>query len=161
MKNYIGYPLTNLREIIILFFLVFLYLNTEIYSLKFIYINIFLFHIYKLKKNYELNKEIYDEYKYESICYNIILLSVLILLYLKNTNDIFIIFSLLFIITRYLIQNLNEKVNKVNIIVIKEIFIIFCSILGYSMFPNYKYKLIFIIECINHMINLIINRKYI
>jgi len=161
MVNYLGYPLTNLREIIILFFLLFLYLNTNYTNLKYIYLIIFIYHFYKLSINYKINNKIYNNYKYETLFYNIILFSVLIVLFIKKTNNIFIIFTLLFITTRYLIQNLNKKINKININIIQEIFIILGSILGYILYPDYKYKFIFIIELINHIINLIINRKFI
>ena len=161
MEKYLGYPLTNLREIIILFFLLFLYLNTNYTNLKYIYLIIFIYHLYKLYINYKINNKIYNNYKYEILFYNIILFNVLIVLFIKKSNNIFIIFSLLFIITRYLIQKLTKKVNKINIYIIQEILIIFGSILGYMLYPDYKYKFIFIIEFINHIINLIINRKFI
>lgn len=143
-----GYPITNEREYIILLLLLYLINNTVIIPIKLILCIVFITHIYKLYRNYEINENIYDN-DYE---YNLLLLAGLLLLI---NNNSYIIFSIIFIVTGIIYRKKSYGKYILERINYQDILIIISSLILLSIYPNYRYKFIFIMEIINHGIILL------
>jgi hypothetical protein len=160
MTQTFGYPITNVRQYIILIFLMYLYLKTKDKFLRICFLIIISIHLYKLYKNHSFNKKYYDNYKGYILFYNTLLVISLLLFLIKGT---YLPFLILFIVTRYLITNLNkEEITYIKIIPHSDIFIIIMSSILFILYPDYKYKFIFIMEILNHVINMIyISKKII
>ena len=153
MVQTFGYPITNVRQYIILIFLMYLYLKTKDKFLRICFLIIISIHLYKLYKNYSFNEKYYDNYKGYILFYNTLLVISLLLFLIKG---IYFPFLILFIVTRYLITNLNkEEITYIKIIPHSDIFIIIMSSILFILYPDYKYKFIFIMEILNHVINMI------
>jgi len=151
MNRYIGFLLSNEREIIILLLLLFLIFKTNIIILKIIYVISFYTHFKKLLKNYKYNNKIY-KHKFEIL--NLLLF--ISLLHFFCSGNI-LAFGIIFIISRYIFQNY-LKVNDFNFFpLINDKYIILGSLFLYLRYKDYKYNDIFLIEFINHSINYIIN----
>ena len=148
-KSY-GYPITNEREYIILLLLIYLINNTVIIPIKLILCIVFITHIYKLYRNYEINENIYDN-DYE---YNLLLLGGLLLL-INNNSYSYIIFSIIFIITGIIYRKKSYEKYILERMNYQDILIIISSLIILSIYPNYRYKFIFIMEIINHGIILL------
>lgn len=146
-KTY-GYVITNEREYIILFLLLYLISKTNILIIKIIYFITFGYHLYKLYNNYKINKKIHKNN--EKYIYNILLL--ISLLIGINYNK-YLLFGILFILTGLLFRiNSNNKYKYNEILYSNNKIIIIVSLLLLILYPNYKYNFIFIIEIIDHSI---------
>ena len=142
-----GICLTNERQIIILLLLLYIIFNTENIYINIIYLVVFYVHSLKLYKNYKINKRIYKKVKRSSLIYNLVLLLSLIL-YLRDNNYGWIIFT--FGITAYILR---ESINLYDKTIINGLWIIFGCCILFILYPNYKYRFIFLMEIINKLIN--------
>ena len=155
MEEPFGHPLTNERQYIILIFLIYLYSKTKDILLRYCFLSLIGIHLYKLYKNYSLNNTLYENYKKYILIYNILLLVALIVFLIKG---IYLPFIILFVITRYLIRDLNkDQYTYIDIINNSDIFVIFISCILYIYYPKYKYRYIFITEIINHAIEMYVH----
>lgn len=144
--NILGIPLTNLREIIILLFLIYIYYITNSFLLKSITIIVFIIHLIKFYINFNINYKLYKNNN-KVLFYNL-LLFISFIYYIKTGNYLF--FFGLFIISRYIIQKKYLDKNYKNIL--NNAIIIFLSILGIIFNKDTKLNFIFYMEIINHML---------
>jgi hypothetical protein len=144
--NILGIPLTNLREIIILLFLIYIYYITNSFLLKIITIIVFIIHLIKFYINFNINYKLYKNNN-KVLFYNL-LLFISFIYYIKTGNYLF--FFGLFIISRYIIQKKYLDKNYKNIL--NNAIIIFLSILGIIFNKDTKLNFIFYMEIINHML---------
>ena len=150
-----GYPLTNERQYIIFILIPYLISKTNSLFINIGLLLILLIHIKKFIHNYRINTRIYKNRK-EKIIYNLLLLLSL-LLFIKN-NDNYLLFCMTFIITGILFLKLSR--NSYQFKEIKkngdETFIILLIFLM-IIYPDYKFKYIWLMEIIYH--SLILREK--
>lgn len=121
--------------------------DTKILFIKLIFSIVLVTHLYKLYKNYEINEDIYkDDRRY---LYNLLLFGALILL-VNNRN--YILFVLLFIVTGIIYRKISDNKYIYNNVYGSDIIIIIISSLLLIVYPNYKYKYIFMMEIVNHSV---------
>jgi len=155
-----GIILTNEREYIIIILLIYLIYNTKEKILKIICSILLITHIYKLYNNFELNYEIYKN-EIKAKVYNIILFISLILLifYPNNTNYLFL-FSVLYVVTSILTHKILKESENYNIIKSNPIIPHIVIILVFSgliiIYPNYKFKYLFWVEIIDHILTFLL-----
>lgn len=142
-----GVCLTNERQIIIMLLLFYLIFNTENIYINIIYLIVFYVHSLKLYKNYKVNKRIYKKVRVSSLIYNLVLLLSLIL-YLRDGNFKWLIFTFGF--TAYILR---ESINLYDQTIINGLWIILGCFILLFLYPNYKYRFIFVMEIINKLIN--------
>ena len=138
------------REKIIIILLLLLIYKTKITSLRIIFIITLFIHLYKLIKHYKLYYINTIKYIYIYILLFIVLLYTLYLFFFKNKQIYFIICFIIFrIITSYLNNYkeispiLNNNLNIINFIL---------PLVLYYIYDKYKYKNIFLMDSINHLL---------
>ena len=138
------------REINIIVLLSFLIYKTKIILLKGLFIYILFVHLYKLLYNY---KEYYKNTKKHSYIYLLlfVLLSYsLYLLIFKNKPIYFMVCFVLFRIITSQLSNYRELLPKINNNL--NIFMSIILFVLYSTYNKYKYKDLFIMDSINHLL---------
>ena len=138
------------REIIIFLLLLFLIYNTKILLLKGIFSFILLLHLYKVIIHFDKYYKNTKKHIYIYLSLFSILLFSLYLLIFKNKP---IYFMICFISFRIIISQLNNY-KEVSPIIDNNmnLFISFILIILYSMYNKYKYKNLFLIDSINHLL---------
>ena len=138
------------REINIILLLSFLIYKTKIILLKGLFIYVLFVHLYKLLYNYKEYYEYTRKHIYIYLLLFIILLYSLYLLIFKNKPIYFMVCFVLFrIITSQLnnYKELSPKLNNnVNLLISIILFVL------YSMYNKYKYKNLFIMDSMNHLL---------
>ena len=142
-----GIRLTNGIQVIIILLLLYLIFNTENIYINLVYLIAIYVHTLKLYKNYNSNKHIYKKVRVSSLIYNLILLLSFIL-YLRNGNYGYIIF--MFGVTAFILR---DSINLDDKTIVNGLWIILGCFIMLILFPNYKYRFIFLMEIINKLIN--------
>ena len=138
------------REVNIILLLSFLIYKTKIVLLKGLFIYVLFVHIYKLLYNY---KEYYKNTRKHIYLYFllfIILLYSLYLLIFKNKPIYFMICFVSFRIITSQLSNYRELSPKINNNL--NLFMSIILFVLYSMYNKYKYKNLFIMDSINHLL---------
>ena len=138
------------REVNIILLLSFLIYKTKIVLLKGLFIYVLFVHLYKLLYNY---KEYYKNTRKHIYLYFllfIILLYSLYLLIFKNKPIYFMICFVSFRIITSQLSNYRELSPKINNNL--NLFMSIILFVLYSMYNKYKYKNLFIMDSINHLL---------
>ena len=147
--NIYGYLLTNEREYIIIILLIYIIYNTNNIIQQLIILIFIIIHIVKLYKNYKFNNNVFRSNK-DVYFYNA-LLFISLIIYMLN-NKYYIVFVLLFIITRFLINKKTRNISYNKIKAVKNKNVIILLLLGILIYPNYKYKYFLWMDLINHLL---------
>ena len=138
------------REIIIFLLLLFLIYNTKILILKGIFLFILLLHLYKVIIHFD---EYYKNTKKHITIYLLLFIILLFSLYLLIFKNKPIYFMICFISFRIIISRLNNYKelppitdNNMNL------FISIIVIILYIFYNKYKYKNLFLMDFINHLL---------
>tara|TARA_Y100001958_G_C21239965_1_gene567360 strand:- start:1634 stop:2110 length:477 start_codon:yes stop_codon:yes gene_type:complete len=155
-----GIILTNEREYTIIILLIYLIYNTKEKILKIITSILLITHIYKLYNNFELNYEIYKN-EIKAKVYNIILfISVILFIFYPNNTNYLFLFSVLYVVTSILTHKILKESENYNIIKSNPIIPHIVTILVFSgliiIYPNYKFKYLFWVEIIDHILTFIL-----
>ena len=138
------------REVNIILLLSFLIYRTKIVLLKGLFIYILFVHLYKLLYNYKEYYKNTEKHIYIYLLLFIILLYSLYLLIFKNKPIYFMVCFISFRIITSHLNNYKELFpklnNNVNLLISIILFIL------YSMYNKYKYKNLFIMDSINHLL---------
>ena len=138
------------REINIILLLLFLIYKTNRISIQILFISVLFIHLYKLLYNY---KEYYKNTKkhiYLYLLLFIILLYSLYLLIFKNKLIYFMICFVSFRIITSQLSNYRELSPKINNNL--NLFMSIILFVLYSTYNKYKYKNLFIMDSINHLL---------
>ena len=138
------------REINIILLLSFLIYKTKIILLKGLYIYVLFVHLYKLLYNY---KEYYEYTKKHIYIYLLLFITLLYSLYLlifKNKPIYFMVCFVSFRIITSQLSNYRELSPKINNNL--NLFMSIILFVLYSMYNKYKYKNLFIMDSINHLL---------
>ena len=138
------------REINIILLLSFLIYKTKIILLKGLFIYILFVHLYKLLYNYNEYYEYTRKHIYIYLLLFITLLYSLYLLIFKNRPIYFMVCFVLFRIITSQLNNYTELPPKINNNL--NLFISIILFVLYSMYNKYKYKNLFIMDSINHLL---------
>ena len=138
------------REINIILLLSFLIYKTKIILLKGLFIYVLFVHLYKLLYNY---KEYYEYTRKHIYIYLLLFITLLYSLYLlifKNKPIYFMVCFVLFRIITSQLSNYKELSPKINNNL--NLFMSIILFVLYSMYNKYKYKNLFIMDSINHLL---------
>ena len=138
------------REINIILLLSFLIYKTKIILLKGLYIYVLFVHLYKLLYNY---KEYYEYTRKHIYIYLLLFITLLYSLYLlifKNKPIYFMVCFVSFRIITSQLSNYRELSPKINNNL--NLFMSIILFVLYSMYNKYKYKNLFIMDSINHLL---------
>ena len=138
------------REINIILLLSFLIYKTKIILLKGLFIYVLFVHLYKLLYNY---KEYYEYTKKHIYIYLLLFITLLYSLYLlifKNKPIYFMVCFVSFRIITSQLSNYKELSPKINNNL--NLFMSIILFVLYSMYNKYKYKNLFIMDSINHLL---------
>jgi len=138
------------REINIILLLSFLIYKTKIILLKGLFIYVLFVHLYKLLYNY---KEYYEYTKKHIYIYLLLFITLLYSLYLlifKNKPIYFMVCFVSFRIITSQLSNYKELSPKINNNL--NLFMSIILFILYSMYNKYKYKNLFIMDSINHLL---------
>ena len=138
------------REINIILLLSFLIYKTKIILLKGLFIYVLFVHLYKLLYNY---KEYYEYTRKHIYIYLLLFITLLYSLYLlifKNKPIYFMVCFVLFRIITSQLSNYSELSPKINNNL--NLFMSIILFVLYSMYNKYKYKNLFIMDSINHLL---------
>ena len=138
------------REVNIILLLSFLIYRTKIVLLKGLFIYILFVHLYKLLYNYKEYYKNTEKHIYIYLLLFIILLYSLYLLIFKNKPIYFMICFVLFRIITSQLSNYRELSPKINNNL--NLFMSIILFVLYSMYNKYKYKNLFIMDSINHLL---------
>ena len=138
------------REVNIILLLSFLIYKTKIVLLKGLFIYILFVHLYKLLYNYKEYYKNTEKHIYIYLLLFIILLYSLYLLIFKNKPIYFMICFVLFRIITSQLSNYSELSPKINNNL--NLFMSIILFVLYSMYNKYKYKNLFIMDSINHLL---------
>ena len=138
------------REVNIILLLSFLIYRTKIVLLKGLFIYVLFVHLYKLLYNYKEYYEYTRKHMYIYLLLFIILLYSLYLLIFKNKPIYFMICFVLFRIITSQLSNYRELSPKINNNL--NLFMSIILFVLYSMYNKYKYKNLFIMDSINHLL---------
>ena len=138
------------REVNIILLLSFLIYRTKIVLLKGLFIYILFVHLYKLLYNYKEYYKNTEKHIYIYLLLFIILLYSLYLLIFKNKPIYFMICFVLFRIITSQLSNYKELSPKINNNL--NLFMSIILFVLYSMYNKYKYKNLFIMDSINHLL---------
>ena len=138
------------REINIILLLSFLIYKTKIILLKGLFIYILFVHLYKLLYNYKEYYRNTEKHIYLYLLLFIILLYSLYLLIFKNKPIYFMVCFVLFRIITSQLSNYRELSPKINNNL--NLFMSIILFVLYSMYNKYKYKNLFIMDSINHLL---------
>jgi hypothetical protein len=138
------------REITIFILLIYLIYETKEIYLQLLFFIILLLHIYKLINSFNAYYKITKKHKFLFLFMFIILLySLKLLIYNKNINIFIIVFILFRIIISKIVNYKEiEPLYNNNLNIIYSILLL----LLYINYDSYKYKNIFIMSIINHML---------
>ena len=138
------------REINIILLLSFLIYKTKIILLKGLFIYVLFVHLYKLLYNY---KEYYRNTEKHIYLYLLLFITLLYSLYLlifKNKPIYFMVCFVSFRIITSQLSNYKELSPKINNNL--NLFMSIILFILYSMYNKYKYKNLFIMDSINHLL---------
>ena len=138
------------REINIILLLSFLIYKTKIILLKGLFIYVLFVHLYKLLYNY---KEYYEYTRKHIYIYLLLFITLLYSLYLlifKNKPIYFMVCFVSFRIITSQLSNYKELSPKINNNL--NLFMSIILFILYSMYNKYKYKNLFIMDSINHLL---------
>ena len=138
------------REINIILLLSFLIYKTKIILLKGLFIYVLFVHLYKLLYNY---KEYYEYTRKHIYIYLLLFITLLYSLYLlifKNKPIYFMVCFVSFRIITSQLSNYKELSPKINNNL--NLFMSIILFVLYSMYNKYKYKNLFIMDSINHLL---------
>ena len=138
------------REVNIILLLSFLIYRTKIVLLKGLFIYVLFVHLYKLLYNY---KEYYEYTRKHIYIYLLLFITLLYSLYLlifKNKPIYFMVCFVLFRIITSQLSNYKELSPKINNNL--NLFMSIILFVLYSMYNKYKYKNLFIMDSINHLL---------
>ena len=138
------------REINIILLLSFLIYKTKIILLKGLFIYVLFVHLYKLLYNY---KEYYRNTEKHIYIYLLLFITLLYSLYLlifKNKPIYFMVCFVSFRIITSQLSNYKELSPKINNNL--NLFMSIILFILYSMYNKYKYKNLFIMDSINHLL---------
>ena len=138
------------REVNIILLLSFLIYRTKIVLLKGLFIYVLFVHLYKLLYNYKEYYRNTEEHIYIYLLLFIILLYSLYLLIFKNKPIYFMICFVSFRIITSQLSNYRELSPKINNNL--NLFMSIILFVLYSMYNKYKYKNLFIMDSINHLL---------
>ena len=138
------------REINIILLLSFLIYKTKIILLKGLFIYVLFVHLYKLLYNYKEYYKNTEKHIYIYLLLFIILLYSSYLLIFKNKPIYFMICFVLFRIITSQLSNYKELSPKINNNL--NLFMSIILFVLYSMYNKYKYKNLFIMDSINHLL---------
>ena len=138
------------REVNIILLLSFLIYRTKIVLLKGLFIYVLFVHLYKLLYNYKEYYRNTEKHIYIYLLLFIILLYSLYLLIFKNKPIYFMICFVLFRIITSQLSNYRELSPKINNNL--NLFMSIILFVLYSMYNKYKYKNLFIMDSINHLL---------
>ena len=138
------------REVNIILLLSFLIYKTKIVLLKGLFIYVLFVHLYKLLYNYKEYYKNTEKHIYIYLLLFIILLYSLYLLIFKNKPIYFMICFVLFRIITSQLSNYKELSPKINNNL--NLFMSIILFVLYSMYNKYKYKNLFIMDSINHLL---------
>ena len=138
------------REVNIILLLSFLIYKTKIILLKGLFIYVLFVHLYKLLYNYKEYYRNTEKHIYIYLLLFIILLYSLYLLIFKNKPIYFMICFVLFRIITSQLSNYRELSPKINNNL--NLFMSIILFVLYSMYNKYKYKNLFIMDSINHLL---------
>ena len=138
------------REINIILLLSFLIYKTKIILLKGLFIYVLFVHLYKLLYNYKEYYRNTEKHIYLYFLLFIILLYSSYLLIFKNKPIYFMICFVLFRIITSQLSNYRELSPKINNNL--NLFMSIILFILYSMYNKYKYKNLFIMDSINHLL---------
>ena len=138
------------REVNIILLLSFLIYKTKIVLLKGLFIYILFVHLYKLLYNYKEYYRNTEKHIYLYLLLFTILLYSLYLLIFKNKPIYFMICFVLFRIITSQLSNYKELSPKINNNL--NLFMSIILFVLYSMYNKYKYKNLFIMDSINHLL---------
>ena len=138
------------REVNIILLLSFLIYRTKIVLLKGLFIYVLFVHLYKLLYNYKEYYRNTEKHIYIYLLLFIILLYSLYLLIFKNKPIYFMICFVLFRIITSQLSNYKELSPKINNNL--NLFMSIILFVLYSMYNKYKYKNLFIMDSINHLL---------
>ena len=138
------------REINIILLLSFLIYKTKIILLKGLFIYVLFVHLYKLLYNYKEYYRNTEKHIYLYLLLFIILLFSLYLLIFKNKPIYFMVCFVLFRIITSQLSNYRELSPKINNNL--NLFMSIILFILYSMYNKYKYKNLFIMDSINHLL---------
>ena len=138
------------REVNIILLLSFLIYRTKIVLLKGLFIYVLFVHLYKLLYNY---KEYYEYTRKHIYIYLLLFITLLYSLYLlifKNKPIYFMVCFVSFRIITSQLSNYKELSPKINNNL--NLFMSIILFILYSMYNKYKYKNLFIMDSINHLL---------
>ena len=138
------------REVNIILLLSFLIYRTKIVLLKGLFIYVLFVHLYKLLYNY---KEYYEYTRKHIYIYLLLFITLLYSLYLlifKNKPIYFMVCFVSFRIITSQLSNYKELSPKINNNL--NLFMSIILFVLYSMYNKYKYKNLFIMDSINHLL---------
>ena len=138
------------REINIILLLSFLIYKTKIILLKGLFIYVLFVHLYKLLYNYKEYYEYTIKHIYIYLLLFITLLYSLYLLIFKNKPIYFMVCFVSFRIITSQLSNYKELSPKINNNL--NLFMSIILFVLYSMYNKYKYKNLFIMDSINHLL---------
>ena len=138
------------REVNIILLLSFLIYRTKIVLLKGLFIYVLFVHLYKLLYNYKEYYRNTEKHIYLYLLLFIILLFSLYLLIFKNKPIYFMVCFVLFRIITSQLSNYRELSPKINNNL--NLFMSIILFVLYSMYNKYKYKNLFIMDSINHLL---------
>ena len=138
------------REINIILLLSFLIYKTKIVLLKGLFIYVLFVHLYKLLYNYKEYYRNTEKHIYLYLLLFIILLFSLYLLIFKNKPIYFMVCFVLFRIITSQLSNYRELSPKINNNL--NLFMSIILFVLYSMYNKYKYKNLFIMDSMNHLL---------
>jgi len=138
------------REVNIILLLSFLIYRTKIVLLKGLFIYVLFVHLYKLLYNYKEYYRNTEKHIYIYLLLFIILLYSLYLLIFKNKPIYFMVCFVLFRIITSQLSNYRELSPKINNNL--NLFMSIILFVLYSMYNKYKYKNLFIMDSINHLL---------
>jgi len=138
------------REVNIILLLSFLIYRTKIVLLKGLFIYVLFVHLYKLLYNYKEYYRNTEKHIYLYFLLFIILLYSLYLLIFKNKPIYFMVCFVSFRIITSQLSNYRELSPKINNNL--NLFMSIILFVLYSMYNKYKYKNLFIMDSINHLL---------
>ena len=138
------------REVNIILLLSFLIYKTKIVLLKGLFIYVLFVHLYKLLYNYKEYYRNTEKHIYLYLLLFIILLFSLYLLIFKNKPIYFMVCFVLFRIITSQLSNYRELSPKINNNL--NLFMSIILFVLYSMYNKYKYKNLFIMDSMNHLL---------
>ena len=138
------------REVNIILLLSFLIYRTKIVLLKGLFIYVLFVHLYKLLYNYKEYYRNTEKHIYIYLLLFIILLYSLYLLIFRNKPIYFMVCFVLFRIITSQLSNYRELSPKINNNL--NLFMSIILFVLYSMYNKYKYKNLFIMDSINHLL---------